>query len=874
MLRDPSSAIIWRVRLFDGPVVEDRDGVRVSRFRSNRVAALLAYLALKLGHPVPREELYEALWPEEDYELSANRFRVSLTSLRKQLEPSPTPFGAVLDVSIHGRVRLRPESVWVDAIELERALKEGRKEDAALLVRGEFLPGFYDEWALDERARLDALAAGLERPAIAAAEAAAEQPAPPPAPQSRHRLPLTLTRFFGRELEIEKLLSLLQANRLVTVTGPGGMGKTRLAVETARTLDLPAVFVSLADLTSGEAVPEAILKALGYPINSGAAAQPRLEHALNLAGPRVIILDNAEHLIAQAASTALMLLDACPGVSILVTSRTKLGIPGEAQLDLPPLPAPGSPESTSELLDYPAVRLFADRAKAARPDFAISPANAKAVEDICVAVEGIPLAIELAAARLSVQSPAQIAASIKETAAGLSARLRGVPERHRSLSAAIQGSIDLMWEGQADFFLELSIFRAGWTLEAARYVLQRSDAQMLLSDLVSRSMIRVGEDPDKDGLRYAFLEPIRQFAESRAVESLSDEERTKIAYRHSEYYLSLAAQPDFDDIRELVVLDGELPNLEAAIDRDWHRLDGDYWNGLMGAMRYAFVRGYHKNALAWADRAAPRLELLTDPKLTNKARHTLAVLLADVGRLGESDAYARTILEDAAANSDRAEECSAYSLLGYNLDNRGRHAESLDYHRKALALARAIDDPSLLRRSLYHAARALHSHGYALSAEQSEEARASIRESIALAKEALQFVGAHSHARPLLDALLALNLSFLENHSESYAYLKNSQAAALAQRSMAVLMYGFYYESLAAARFERFERAAIVFGAFRELQEKMGYSLADAEDTASEHFELLRSWLGEGRFDELFEQGKKIDPSTLVEMRIDIPADF
>ena len=233
---------IWQVRLFNGPILLDAAGTETRRFRSHKVGALLAYLALNLGRPCPREELYEALWPEEETHLAANRFRVTLASLRRHLEPPGIVFGAVLDVSEPGRVRLRTETVGCDTIECERLLRGGHSEQAARLVTGPLLPGFYEEWAIAAQARYEMLTEDLAVPTRTPVphteintSPALETPTssgPAGFSVSDHNatLPLYLTRFFGRERELQALRDLLQAHRQVSLIGMGGMGKNAAGV--------------------------------------------------------------------------------------------------------------------------------------------------------------------------------------------------------------------------------------------------------------------------------------------------------------------------------------------------------------------------------------------------------------------------------------------------------------------------------------------------------------------------------------------------------------------------------------------------------------------------------------------------------------------
>ena len=250
---------VWRIALFDGPRLCKSEGTEVRRFRSQRVAALLAYLCLHLGRDCPREELLAALWPDQDPAVTANRLRVSLTSLRHQLELPGVAAGSVIDTSRAGYVRLRSESVWCDVVAFHAALKRGKKEEAARLASvGALLPGFYDDWILTEREHIEALRESLPQPLTSKIEPLAE-----PVVVLERRLPVYLTRFFGRETERDTLAEALTQERLVTLVGLGGMGKSRLSVETAAQLSLPCAFAALADLSDEARLGEFVLRALG-----------------------------------------------------------------------------------------------------------------------------------------------------------------------------------------------------------------------------------------------------------------------------------------------------------------------------------------------------------------------------------------------------------------------------------------------------------------------------------------------------------------------------------------------------------------------------------------------------------------------------------
>ena len=260
----------------------------------------------------------------------------------------------------------------------------------------------------------------------------------------QNRLPLYLTRFFGRDSEIGKIGALIEQNRLVTLTGPGGIGKTRLAVECARRQDTRAVFTGIADLLEAEAIPQAILKAHGLAPAAGGDAMTQLCSLLMISGAELLILDNAEHMIPAVVSVVLRLLQSTADLNILVTSRQRLDLAGEVVYAVQPLDSPDQDTGARKIEEYASVALFVDRACNSRPDFVLTPRHTEPVRDICRRLEGMPLAIELAATHISNQSPRQIASSLSASVMNLSSNQRGISARHRSLRAAIQGSYDLL----------------------------------------------------------------------------------------------------------------------------------------------------------------------------------------------------------------------------------------------------------------------------------------------------------------------------------------------------------------------------------------------------------------------------------------------
>ena len=371
------------------------------------------------------------------------------------------------------------------------------------------------------------------------------QPLPPqdaPAGNvSSDSLPVTFTRFFGRAEERERLTALLTdpQTRLVTLTGPGGNGKTRLAVEAARGLSglFPGGiwFVPLADVADPRRLGDAVLAALRLP----RIADPWAQIVAALAGPPVLlILDNFEQIAAGAAPAVLSLLGKAPALTCLVTSRRRLDVPGECELPVAPLPVPDTTESAEQVARNASAQVFVDRAQAVRPDFAVTDRSSQDLAALCRALEGIPLALELAASRIRALSLAQMRVRLDQRFELLASRRGDKGTRHRSLWAAIEWSYDLLPAPSQRFFALLSVFRGGWTLEAAEAVCEEPAALEALAQLRANSLL-LAEDGLPD-LRFRLLESLREFA----WEQLSPDDREAAGERHADLFAALAARAD------------------------------------------------------------------------------------------------------------------------------------------------------------------------------------------------------------------------------------------------------------------------------------------------------------------------------------------
>jgi predicted ATPase/DNA-binding SARP family transcriptional activator len=512
----------------------------------------------------------------------------------------------------------------------------------------------------------------------------------PDRPVGAHRhaaLPVPVSSFVGREREREEVSSLLAVHRLVTLTGTGGAGKTRLAVEVTRRLadcgDVDAVLVDLTPVTDPTLVRETLADALGVRAEPGQRLSRAIGVALS-ARPVLIVLDNCEHLVAACADLVQSLLAASALVRVLATSREALGVPGEQVHPVQPLRIAAPQESWDRIAACEAVQLFEARAAAVRPGFAVVEQNASLVLHVCRRVDGLPLAIELAAARVAALPLRELAGRLDDRFGLLESATRAADRRHRSLSAALDWSYNLLSEAEQGLFARLTVFPAGFDLPAAEAVaadreLPPRDVALLLSRLVLSSMVQLEDEVD-GGARYRLLETTRAYARERldqAVPVVLDE-------RHAAHYLAVAqeAGPHLFQVGSgpwLERLHAERDNLRAAL-RWCFGAGGDPGRGarLVGYLwHYWDLRGAREEGLHWVhtalatvgpDQPGRRMPLLSAGALLHLGRADFMAtarmaaeqlaLARDVAHRGwEGDALAMLATIDwAGGHFDRAQQ--------------------------------------------------------------------------------------------------------------------------------------------------------------------------------------------------------------------------
>ena len=526
--------------------------------------------------------------------------------------------------------------------------------------------------------------------------------------ETPNNLPAEMTSFVGRQREVDSATELLASTRLLTLTGPGGTGKTRLALRIAASM-LPkyrdgVFFVDLAPLSDPTLVGPTVAHSLGL---SEEPQRPIIELLKEHLASRnvLLLLDNFEHLLGGSAVVS-DLLAAAPRLTVLVTSRSTLNLYGEQEFAVPPLalPEPGAHADLARLSQNEAVALFIDRARAAKPAFEITDESAQAVAEICVRLDGLPLAIELAASRIRILGPPEILTRLREHLSVLATGGTNVPIRQRTLRAAIDWSYQLLEPAEQKLFARVAAFGGGCTLEAAEAVCNLSGELGLetfegIATLVDQSLLR--QTADEVESRFGMLETIREYGRDRLEAAGSADQ---IGHRHLRYFRDLAQMGErqflgADQARWLDRFEREHDNVRVALRRavDDHYAD----DGLQLAAalwRFWYQRGYLREGRAWLSELLG-LQPAADPAATAKAHEALGGLAYWL-----SDAVTAQASYEAAARLSRelgdreAEAGALYNLAFVPVMRRDLDA-AVRLFNESLALAREVGRPDLIAKN-------------------------------------------------------------------------------------------------------------------------------------------------------------------------------
>jgi predicted ATPase/DNA-binding winged helix-turn-helix (wHTH) protein len=527
---------------------------------------------------------------------------------------------------------------------------------------------------------------------------------PPAKPASkRHDLPIPRTSLIGREQQAAEASDLLLREdiRLLTLTGPGGAGKTRMAIAVAAAIaDRFAhrvQFVNLASITDSNLVPTALADALGIKQVVNRTVAQLIGDQLRNYGPFLLVLDNFEQVLTAAAVVA-EILEACPSVKILVTSRSSLRVYGEQEFPLAPLTP-----------DY-ATELFVQRATAVWPGFALTPENKQVIQEICLRLDGLPLAIELAAARTKVLSPSAILDRLQSRLQLLTAGALDLPERHQTLRKTIDWSYDLLNEAERKLFRRFSVFVGGCTLEAAEAVCNTGrdlgiDLFEGLSSLVDKNLVQHIGRADAEP-RFAMLETIREYALDRLADSL---EQPATRRAQAAYCLVLAEEgnpelPAAERARWLTQCDIEIDNFRYALDWLFETKDLDWGLRLCIAlfrfwdMREHLTEGWNRlmTILQLAGQQYPRERA--------KVGHFLGALSTAQGGYPAAENFLQQSLSLYEELDDRSGIAASLNALAISLRDRGAYASAQSYFERSLVCWRLLSDRLAVARCLHNLA--------------------------------------------------------------------------------------------------------------------------------------------------------------------------
>ena len=699
---------------------------------------------------------------------------------------------------------------------------------------------------------------------------------------SPHGRPAQSLTGLGREREsAEAKKRLLADNRLFTLTGPGGCGKTRLALavafEVVEHFKDGVWLVELASLSDPDLVPQAVAQILSVREVQDRSITQTLSEYLG-SREMLLVLDNCEHLMEGSSALAEALLRACPNLRILATSREALGIAGERAWLVPSLSLPDSQNLPpfQELACYEALQLFVERAAAVASAFELTERNAPTVAGLCQRLEGIPLAIELAAARVKVLSVEQIASRLEDSFSLLTGGSRTALPRHRTLRATIDWSHELLSQKERSLFHRLSVFSGGFTFEAAEEVcaregIEREEVLDLLAQLVDKSLVLVEVHQDGEEARYRLLETVRQYGQERLEES---GEAELVRERHAGYYLALAEESE-PELREqgawLERLGTEHDNLRAALGWALDPEDAEEpaaeraqlglrLAAALGQGRFWGAYGLSEG-LGWLESGLASTSSTSAKPARAKALNEAGYIVTWRGDYEKGVALLEQSLALFKELGDEPGVAASFFQLGLTVLHGGDHERVGVLREEAEALRRELSDRRTISHLLHFLAMA------ALDEDDYERAAALFEESLVLFRELGDLRGAAM-------CLTGMGMTALEqeDHERAAVILEKDLRVLLELRDKVAIVYGLLGVAEVASRRRQPARAARLWGAAETLGEAISFSMSPfvrAHYDYEGYLAAARLQLDEAAWQAAWAEGKAMTPEQAIEYALE-----